>query len=671
MITLTVSACGGGSSDISSEDGDNDNIVSDGSSDGDADGSADDDGDSDENNSQNLSCDGNFNSSSFFVDGDSICGTCSDSITRDDNSITAPWCTISHAVEMAEPGETIYIRQGSYRESVDLPQSGEDASPITLSAFASEEVIIEGSEILDNWTACESQTLCHNNPNWQSIYYAFIPAEHAQQTDAQLANLFEQNELLAVSQEPDQPDTFYIDDIDYFYTIDNSLMTSTQLTDSNVFNQDNPHYWDDSYALLWVSHNIVNFRKIDSFDPSTSSITFAETDNPPYSDRNELYSVFNGVHLIDMPGEYSITDTLEQDGSRKVYLWPKEAANPDDTTITYSVRNYGININRQSYWTIKGITVQKQTGDQLTNGIGIGSVSQGTDIHQITLQNNTVRFNRHSQRGYGGIYLSHCNDCRVENNEVYENIRHYGIFSTYPARNMIKNNIVRRPGLTCIANYYARQLQIIENDLSGCSGNHANTITVYLDSQDILIANNYIHDSRGSLTLQNSGNITIYNNIIDSGDRNHAIDEWGGNSSGTYLLIHNHFLNANNYALNIGNESARYIIKNNIIDGFCPDDEADIDVSHNLYVGLAWCQAERYGWTLENGSIIEENQSLLFTDPDNKLFSPIASAPHSGAATDISDLLPTDTFPDFDFTQDYLNNTRAFDDTSTMGAIDP
>lgn len=606
----------------------------------------------------------------LFVDVENVCGSCSDDVERDDNAINNAWCTLTHAASVVQPGDTVYLRAGVYPESVTLSVNGEDQNPITIAAYGNEDVVLEGGDVLSGWNQCSSADNCGGNPNWQNIFYAYIPQEHAAETDALIANLFQGDDLLAVAQEPDMPDSLYIDDIENYFPIALGAQTETALTDAAILGDFASGFWEDAFALLWVTHNRVEFRKIDSFDRQNSAITFAETGAPPYDDRDGKYSIYNGVQQIDNPGEYSINYQLEQDGTRKVYLWPLNGV-VSNTSIRFSVRNYGIDINRKSYVTVQGLKVQRYTGSELIHGIGIGSVHQGGELNGVVIRDNEVRFNRHATRGYGGIYLSNCADCSIEDNTVYENVRHAGIFMNGPIRSKIKDNIVYRAGQTCVRFYGAQQSQIIGNDISGCSGSHANTITVYLYSEDVLIANNYIHDSLGYITLQSSTNINIYNNFVDTSKSRIAATEFGGTSNGTWIIAQNTFVSsAPSTALMLGNNGADFIVKNNILDGFCPPDGATVDRSNNLYTGLMWCQGNQYGWELEDNEVIEEDLDQIFSSPATGNYIPLGNSYAAASGADISDLLPSDIFADFRFDLDIDGNSRNMANPA-MGALEP
>jgi len=64
-----------------------------------------------------------------------------------------PWQTLAHAVGALAPGDTLFLRAGTYAEQLVPTQSGADGQPITIAAYAGEEPVIDGSGIsLDTMT---------------------------------------------------------------------------------------------------------------------------------------------------------------------------------------------------------------------------------------------------------------------------------------------------------------------------------------------------------------------------------------------------------------------------------------------------------------------------------------------------------------------------------------
>lgn len=75
-----------------------------------------------------------------------------------DGSRSKPWRTLQHSVEQLKPGDTLYVRAGTYYERIYLTRSGTAESPIVVSAYPGELPIIDGGlrEFLDDpagsWT---------------------------------------------------------------------------------------------------------------------------------------------------------------------------------------------------------------------------------------------------------------------------------------------------------------------------------------------------------------------------------------------------------------------------------------------------------------------------------------------------------------------------------------
>jgi len=77
-------------------------------------------------------------------------------------SETKPFRTVSAAAGVAEPGDSITVHEGVYRERINPPRGGSsDEQRIVYQAAEGEEVIIKGSEIVKGWRKLE-------NDRWQA-----------------------------------------------------------------------------------------------------------------------------------------------------------------------------------------------------------------------------------------------------------------------------------------------------------------------------------------------------------------------------------------------------------------------------------------------------------------------------------------------------------------------
>ena len=64
----------------------------------------------------------------------------------------APLRTIQRAADLAQPGDTVTVHAGVYRERVNPPRGGEsDTKRIVYQAASGEQVVITGSEVVKKW----------------------------------------------------------------------------------------------------------------------------------------------------------------------------------------------------------------------------------------------------------------------------------------------------------------------------------------------------------------------------------------------------------------------------------------------------------------------------------------------------------------------------------------
>ncbi|MDO6761293.1 T9SS type A sorting domain-containing protein [Tamlana sp. 2_MG-2023] len=76
-----------------------------------------------------------------------------------------PYLTISKAASVAVAGDIVFIKAGTYRETVQPSNSGNSGNPIVFKAYGTDEVIISALEYLDNWVN-DSGAIYKTNVSW-------------------------------------------------------------------------------------------------------------------------------------------------------------------------------------------------------------------------------------------------------------------------------------------------------------------------------------------------------------------------------------------------------------------------------------------------------------------------------------------------------------------------
>ena len=86
----------------------------------------------------------------------------------------SPFRTIQHAADLAQPGDTIIVHEGTYRERVSPPRGGtSDSKRIVFQAAPGEHPVITGAEPVKNWVRVQQNVWKVILPN--SFFGAFNP----------------------------------------------------------------------------------------------------------------------------------------------------------------------------------------------------------------------------------------------------------------------------------------------------------------------------------------------------------------------------------------------------------------------------------------------------------------------------------------------------------------
>jgi alpha-N-arabinofuranosidase len=97
-----------------------------------------------------------------------------DGTDRNAGSVNQPLLTIQAAANQAQPGDTITVHEGIYRERVNPPRGGtSDDQRIVYQAAPGENVIIKGSEVVTGWKKVKGDVWTVSLPN--SFFGEFNP----------------------------------------------------------------------------------------------------------------------------------------------------------------------------------------------------------------------------------------------------------------------------------------------------------------------------------------------------------------------------------------------------------------------------------------------------------------------------------------------------------------
>lgn len=247
----------------------------------------------------------------------------------------APWRTLGHAAQVLAPGDTCFVHAGTYREAVRLTRSGTSAARISLLTADDGDVIIDGTDPLDEtWEVYrgEIRSLRVAAPVWQ----VFVGEE--QQTWARWPNRNPHDRWDRHTWEPTGRGSRY------------GTVVDPALADAATD-------WTGAVAVLNVAHQFYTWtRPVQTFDPKRGAFTYARDLSPitNYADKtteweDDRYYLAGKLAALDAPGEWFF-DAADS----RLYFWAPNGRDRGDETVAVKRRTVGLLIDGAHHVTVRG-----------------------------------------------------------------------------------------------------------------------------------------------------------------------------------------------------------------------------------------------------------------------------------------------------------------------------
>ena len=321
----------------------------------------------------------------YYIDGD-------DAAARDTNPGTEaqPWKTIAKATPVLQPGDTLFIKERIYRETIGLTKSGTPTSPIMIAAYPGHEgrVIINAAEPVTRWHKCTGPDECAGNPQWEHIYVTDVADKVQSHPNGAFAvrQVLQDGERLKRSRYPNAG-----------WRYPTSVPDPKKMFSDSSLSKPNEYFVG---SVCHVKTAVWHIDQISITDFSRGTVTLAGSPRFDMSTRFGYY-ITSVVGEINEEGEWAYDPA-----KKKLFLWPNGDA-PEGVEFTY--RQYCVRTDAKTSW----------------------NIVRGLAMH------NAYRY---------GVWLYHANDMTVENN-VIENTFTFGIYLQTTGgvcnNNRILNNKVR------------------------------------------------------------------------------------------------------------------------------------------------------------------------------------------------------------------------------------
>ncbi len=507
------------------------------------------------------------------------------------------YSTIQAGLDAANIGDTVIVREGVYRESLVIGNSGSKNHPFIIKAYPGEKVILNGSEFLTGWVNCISAREVKGNPNWQHIFYAKVP-ENVNRINI---NLFQGDSILTIAQFPEAKDPFYDEETSEWYPTptESEAYTYTTLTDPLHLSRMQTENLEGSFIKIVAGNNEVYIRRIINYSSLQQKITFepmpASIKLVPGKNR---YAISNHPGLIDKPGKYYFDEEL-----RRIYIWPYDEGSINNN-ITVTVRQKAFSFSGINHLIIDGFIIKRYYGKNIS-----GNSSNDVTIKHLTMEQGIIE----NDGGVGpSIDMNKCTFCSVDSCIIRYNKHSRGIIFNNGSYNTVSHCTITRIGGTGVDLYREKNSQLLYNTLMDCNGQHANGLTCYLGCRNILIKGNIVLNCNTGLTYQEIDSLMVVNNIFHGGNSSSPTACWNASNSSHITFYHNTLIGSGSRHEGIYSQNGhirQLVVKNNILDGMSRKEGADVSHNLNLFSSVNM-------HPLSNGDIIlTSGIEQLFIDP--------------------------------------------------------
>ncbi|MFQ5808064.1 MAG: right-handed parallel beta-helix repeat-containing protein [Armatimonadota bacterium] len=246
-----------------------------------------------------------------------------------------PLRTIQWAADMMRPGDTCYVREGTYRETVNVARSGEPGRPIRFVAYPGDLVTLSGTEPI------EAQWAVHKG----SIYRASMRADFQQ--------LFVDGNMMIEARWPNMRFEELFDRSKWATAGVGSRygkMVDPELAKTGVD-------WTGALATLNVAHQFFTWtrpvtghtRGSDTFEYSKDLVGITHYADKTRQWEDDRYYLSGKLEALDSPGEWFLdTET------RTLYLWTLAGDSPASHAVEAKLRDLAFDISDADYVELHG-----------------------------------------------------------------------------------------------------------------------------------------------------------------------------------------------------------------------------------------------------------------------------------------------------------------------------
>ena len=279
-----------------------------------------------------------FSQTTYYVAPSALGGSDSNAGT----SLADPFETLAHSIDQLTAGDILYVREGTYRETITIDEDGFSGNLITIQNYNNEVVTIDGTvDVTGTWSTYNDVTGVYQLSYSGDITQLFVD---------------------------DQP-------------MVNARWPNAQFNDDSIFSHSTWAQGDEdnsSNGVLKIDTNIhdpetidldgsIGILNIGSFKTSTVEITdhnlVSDVINYNSSDLTGNYKTKHHYYFFEGKKEFIDTNNewFHDKADNILYLFPDDGLDPSNRSIKAKITDYRVTFNGANYVKFKGINFYATT----------------------------------------------------------------------------------------------------------------------------------------------------------------------------------------------------------------------------------------------------------------------------------------------------------------------
>lgn len=450
-------------------------------------------------------------------------------------TLAAPFATVQKCAEEAVAGDTCYLREGTYRETVAPGSSGTSSAPITLAAYEDEEVTISGTDVISGgWSVHSGNVYKTTAMHWDmGLGLNQIFVNGVMVNEARWPNM-------SPSADPSHPELARVDS----GSASGSGSSATGTVNDNVLASGHT----GAKINIAPSHGwVMQTGTVTSSAAGTLQFAYNQWDSYFVPASGHPYFLWGKLSLLDAANE-----TYYDSGTDTLYLRTAANDNPSSHVVEAKRRTYAFDLSGRSHIQLVGlklfaasIKTSSSSASILLDQIDAKYISHDMNIEdnpwiaglkdtgfQLYGNNHTIQYSNLSYSSGNGIVL------RGSDHTIMENTIHDMNYAATDAAAIHTG----MNGVTPLTTGH----QILNNALY----NAGRSVIVHRNAQDIKIKYNEVYNA--GIQVEDLGMIYTYGTD-------------GGGSEIAYNLVHDGLTQHHDVGIYLDNNSSNYVVHHNVV----------------------------------------------------------------------------------------------------------